>query len=338
MAHISKTAHGYRVQIERKGVRDSRTFTVKAAATAWAAQREAEILSGAVGRWPRKTLTDALEKYEAEVSVGKKGSRFESLRMGAILRDFPALCGMQFADITAADLGAWRDARLSAVSPSSVQRDINLLRNVWAVACKEWGWGPTPTPWASVRMPAAVPPRERRLTWREIRRILRRCDYRTGSPPATTMQAVGWALLISLRTAMRAGEVLSLSAETVDLRHGVARLADHKTSHKMGARLVPLTPRATALLGVLLSARPSGLAVNSASLDALFRKARDQVLLPDVHFHDARATALTLLARRVDVLTLARISGHRDANLLLRVYYRESAQEIAARLAARPRR
>jgi integrase len=66
----------------------------------------------------------------------------------------------------------------------------------------------------------------------------------------------------------------------------------------------------------------------------LFRRARDSVLLGDLHFHDARATALTMLSRRVDVLTLARISGHRDLSLLLNTYFRESAQEIAARLAS----
>jgi len=32
------------------------------------------------------------------------------------------------------------------------------------------------------------------------------------------------------------------------------------------------------------------------------------------------------------VLTLAKISGHRDANLLLNVYYRETEAAIAARL------
>ena len=49
-------------------------------------------------------------------------------------------------------------------------------------------------------------------------------------------------------------------------------------------------------------------------------------------FHDSRATALTLLSRKVDVMTLARISRHNDLTLLQRVYYRESAEEIAARL------
>lgn len=50
------------------------------------------------------------------------------------------------------------------------------------------------------------------------------------------------------------------------------------------------------------------------------------------NWSDSRATALTLLARKVDVMTLARISRHNDLSLLQRVYFRESAEEIAARL------
>ena len=67
------------------------------------------------------------------------------------------------------------------------------------------------------------------------------------------------------------------------------------------------------------------------SLDALFRKARAMAGLEGFTFHDARATALTHLSRRVDVLTLARISGHRDLRMLM-VYYREADRSIADRL------
>jgi integrase len=63
----------------------------------------------------------------------------------------------------------------------------------------------------------------------------------------------------------------------------------------------------------------------------MFRKARDQCGLSGFTFHDSRATALTLLSRKVDILTLQRISGHRNINALA-VYYRESSASIAARL------
>lgn len=46
----------------------------------------------------------------------------------------------------------------------------------------------------------------------------------------------------------------------------------------------------------------------------------------------ARASALTWLSRRMDVLTLARISRHRDLNILLASYYREAPEDISRRI------
>lgn len=136
---------------------------------------------------------------------------------------------------------------------------------------------------------------------------------------------------------MRAGEVMGLTAASVDLARGVVTLDRHKTSAQVGRRLVPLTPAGVRLLRVLVAAAPDRrlIGLSPASLDTLFRRVSRQVLVADAHFHDARATALTHMARRMDVMTLARISGHRDLSLLLQVYYRETAADIAARLAGR---
>jgi integrase len=136
---------------------------------------------------------------------------------------------------------------------------------------------------------------------------------------------------------MRAGEIMGLTTETVDLNSRVVKLVEHKTVEREGLRFVPITRQAARLLSVLdQAARAAGrknyFTISSQSLDALFRKARGQLLISDLRFHDARAAALTRLARKVDVMTLARISGHRDLNQLLKSYYRESPAEIAARL------
>ncbi|MBL3575740.1 hypothetical protein JMK10_16285 [Rhodovulum sulfidophilum] len=41
---------------------------------------------------------------------------------------------------------------------------------------------------------------------------------------------------------------------------------------------------------------------------------------------------LTRLSAKVDALTLAKISGHRDLSILLNAYYRETAADIAKKL------
>lgn len=136
---------------------------------------------------------------------------------------------------------------------------------------------------------------------------------------------------LTLRSAMRAGEILSLRKGNLSLSRRVASV-QHKTQHLTGKpRDVPLTRHAVRLLRPVAD-REQCFTISSAVLDALFRKARDRLMIRDLHFHDTRAEALTRLSRKVDVMTLAKISGHKDLRILQSVYYRETAEQIAARL------
>lgn len=319
----------WRAQLEIRGRRESLTFATKGAARAWATRREAEILDGTASRWPNKTYGNALDRYEREVTPGKGAKVFEASAMRLMRREHPGLLAKPLHAVEPADIAAWRDARLQVVSSSTVQRYAHLLRAVWAAAA-EWGWCPRESPWRAVRLPPDAPPRTRLLRWAEIRRILRRLGYVTSAPPITVSQQVAWAWLIALRTALRSGEVLGLTGESVDLVHRVITLTAHKTAGRIGAREVPVTRQAARLLAAIHRPGPL-LSVSARSRDALFRKARAQVLAEGLTFHDSRATALTLMARRVDILTLARISGHQDLRQL-QAYYRATGREIAARL------
>lgn len=330
MAFIRKVKNGYRVEVARNGVRKSRTFETKAAATQWGAAEETEILAVKRGGLPKKTFADALIRYRDTISNGKKGGPWEVKRINAFLRDYPKLSGAQISAIEGPDLVAWRDARLSRVSKGSVQRDINLLSHVFTVARTEWKWCKE-SPFVGVRAPGDNPARVRRVKPSEIRLILRWLGHRTTTRPATKQAEVALAFLISLRTGMRAGEVLALTRERID---PIGRLCSvpHKTQHLTGReREIPLSKHALRLMHPFVH---EGFAwsVTSASLDSLFRKARDSLLIPDLHFHDARANALTRFSRKVDVMQLARISGHRDLRVLMDAYYRVTPAEIAAKL------
>lgn len=314
-----------RAQIALRGVRRSQTFVTKTAAKAWAAREEAAILDGTGDKWPSKTLGDALKRYLREVTPTKGSPKFESVVIGMMLRDFSALCGRQLSRLTTQDLADWRDERLRTVSGSTVIRQGKLLRNVWSVAAREWKWCPRESPWTDLRWPEHNRPRERINDWREIRVMLRQLNYFTGRAPTSMVEEVAYAWLISLRTAMRASEVLSITPETV--RGQVVTLHKHKTIKSTGrARHVPITRQAARLIALC-----KRFTVSSASLAALFRKARVHAGLSGFTYHDSRATAITLLSRRVDVLTLQRITGHKNIGQL-QVYYRESPEDIAARL------
>jgi integrase len=71
--------------------------------------------------------------------------------------------------------------------------------------------------------------------------------------------------------------------------------------------------------------------LTTASLDALFRKARANSLIEGMTFHDTRHEAITRLAKKLNVLELARMVGHRDLRML-QIYYNETASQLAERL------
>jgi integrase len=105
---------------------------------------------------------------------------------------------------------------------------------------------------------------------------------------------------------------------------------------------VPLSSEARRILQLLPSANlpddqdddeNSVFDLTTKDVDALFRKIRTKAGVPDVHFHDARATALTRLSKIfTNPLELAKISGHRDLKMLLNVYYRPDVSTFADRM------
>lgn len=322
--YIRKQRDKWRVELERNGVRMSAVFETKGEARAWGIREEAALLATKHGAYPKRTLSEAIDAYIKKVSAKKAGERFEVLRLEALRRDFPALAGKVLSKITTADLAEWRDARLLKVTKGSVQRDINLISHVFTKARDEWKWMGE-SPFAGMEAPGDNPSRERLPTPGEVRRLLRWLGFITGEHPKTKQAEAAFAFLLSLHTGMRAGEVLQLSPKTV---HGAVATVSHKMQYKTGKpRKVPISSHAVRLLE-----RFKGFTISSDSLDALFRKARDSLLIEDLHFHDARASALTRLSRKVDVLELARISGHKDLRILLETYYRTTSAEIASRL------
>lgn len=342
MASITKYKGGYRAFVLVGGKRVSKTFDSKREAAAWAGAEEAAARTRkTLPESELHTVRDMLLRYARDVSPRKKGARPEQLRIKAFLRNFPLLADKKLAEVKTPDLAAWRDARLAgfpgadgkpvaAVSEASVLRDIAWLSNAFTVARHEWHWIEH-KPFEGLRPPPAPPPRDRRISWREVKRLCRRLGHVPGQAPTTKNQEVALAFLVGLRSAMRAGEILSLGKGNLDLAKRIATVA-HKTQHLTGKpRIVPLTRQAIRLLRPV-SGREHCFTVSSGSLDTLFRKARDQLLIDGLHFHDTRAEALTRLSRKVDVMTLAKISGHKDLSILQNTYYRETAEEIAARL------
>ena len=276
-------------------------------------------------------LCDALEKYGATVSILKKGYRQECYRLEQISRSF--LGQKEVHEITSVDVARYRDQRLAQANPrtgrpistASVRLEMSLLSHFFDIARIEWGLCEH-NPVGQVRKPRLPPGRERRLTPRENRMILRYAHNHV-NPSLYSI------IVLALETAMRQAEILNLHWENIDLGKRVARLPETKNGDR---RDVPLSLRARDAL-VRLGQRKSGKVFHytTEGIKSTWRFMVRKLGITDLHFHDLRHEAISRLFElgTLDVMEISAISGHRNLSMLKR-YTHLSAQKLARKLEA----
>lgn len=327
MASFRRNKAGkWEVQIARKGIRRSGTFGSKAEATKWAHSIEGEILGGKRGAID-KTFGDLLKKYQAEVTPTKGSARIEEQRIGRILTDDIANVGLR--ELTSTEISRWRDERAKVVAPATVIRDMSVMSAALTVAVKEWKWLDH-NPIRDVKWPKAPEGRERRISQDEIDRILFSAGYDYEAKPESIGARMGAAFLFAIETGMRAGEIAGLTMDRVFLekKYVHLRAIDCKGRVK---RDVSLSPEAIRIITQMAVTDGNVFGLTSLQISATFQRAKGYCGIKDMTFHDTRHEAVTRLSKKLGVLQLAEMIGHKNVNQL-RTYFNESATDIAEKL------
>jgi integrase len=375
MPTIRKRGHyQWEAQVRRRGYpAQSKTFNTKAEAEAWASVIESEMSRGVwVSRSEAEatTLYEALKRYEEEISLSKKGAAQEL----SVLKTCKAvdLAKRPLATIRGADIAKLRDEWLKDYKPATVLRRLAVLSHVFSIARKEWGMDSLSNPIELIRKPQPNNARARRIAVSttpvstiggeeseshrgaedgELERVVKA----SGSP---LLPPIIW---LAVETAMRRGEIVSLSWMNVDLNRRVAHLPSTKNGD---ARDVPLSSRAVAVLQALKDARDHAkdgasvgveddagrvFEIRSDAVTRAFERAvararklyideskaikqrPDDKFLTDLRFHDLRHEATSRLASIFPMHELTKITGHKDRRMLMR-YYHPRAEDLAKRL------
>ncbi|WP_299948744.1 site-specific integrase [uncultured Microbulbifer sp.] len=265
-----------------------------------------------------------MERFAESVSPGRAGARWEIVRLKKFSSD--PISQILLSELKTQHFAEFRDRRLTAISPGSVNREINLLGSVCRYALREWHLLDH-HPIQGLERPRDPRPRDRRISMQEIDQICAALGWQEMAPQ-TRRQEVAWTFLVALETAMRLGEILALNHEDLNLEGRYVTVQVSKNGDK---RHIPLSRRAVELFKMVQDRSGSFLQVGRDVASALFRRARINSEIDDLRFHDTRHEALTRLARKLDVLDLARMVGHRDPRSLM-IYYNATATEIALRL------
>lgn len=320
MAHYEQRGKNWRAAIYVGGIRESRTFPDRSRAVAWATKAEGELRAQARGEIIPRSVRQALEQYGETVSPLHRGMRWEQVRLAKFDRTLPFV-RKRMQDVSKSDIVGWRDSLLDTLATSSARREFGLLRAVFALAAREWKWLHH-SPFDGVTPPAEGPPRKRRVSDDEIAQVLKALAYKPLMRPQTASQYIGASVLLALETAMRQGEILTLDQESK--RGRVLHLDKTKNGDE---RDVPLSSKAQAVVASLPADGPL-VPIAAGTFDTLFRRARDGVGL-DFHFHDLRREATSRLAKKLNVMDLSKVTGHRDIKTLMRVYYAPDVEAMA---------
>ncbi len=348
MATLVKTPSGtWKALIRKRGwPTAAKTFRTKRDAADWARRTEDEMVRGVfIERAPseRMTVKAALERYLSEVTPTKSKGTQTSERSSA--KAMISELGEYSLVALSSDLVArYRDKRLATISKhtgrtitaSTVRLELALLRHLYNTAIKEWRLGLTYNPVANVRKPAPGAGRNRRLSWSEMRRLLKECD-RHSNP------ILGWVVRIALYTAMRKGEILSLTTDQVDLSRQLVRLYQTKNG---SARTVPLSRRAAGVFRKALTNparfRDSDLLFpgevgrdgqrRGYTINRVWSQAVKRAGIHNLRFHDLRHEATSRLVERgLSDQEVSAVTGHRSMQMLHR-YTHLRAEDLVEKL------
>ncbi|HUA35832.1 MAG TPA: hypothetical protein VMA09_19640, partial [Candidatus Binataceae bacterium] len=116
------------------------TFDTRAEAERWASVIEGEMARGRFvpsTEAERTSLAQALERYEREVSVRKKGYSQERSRLNRFKRH--ALSLRSLASIRPKDIAQYISEREGVVGGQTIRLDLELISHLFTVARRRWG-------------------------------------------------------------------------------------------------------------------------------------------------------------------------------------------------------
>jgi len=358
MATIRQRKSGWwQAIIERKGYPlQSKTFEKKSDAEQWARDVENKIDRDVfVDRTSAeaKSLSDALDDYEKEVSSKKDGYDIEKVRIAAWKRD--PLAKRSLASLKPTDFAKWLAIRLEVVSPSTARKDLALISHLFTIAAKRWGMAVS-NPITKIEIPTEDNARDRRLEAEEESYLLDALKGACSDPARENI----WMLplvQVAIETAARQGELLAIKWADVDLEKRVIRIrgkdrADGKsrTKNKDKYRDVPLSTHAKAVLDKLpRSIKGNVFPTSSSSVKQSFTRAvlragkayakeceKNNInprsgFMENLTFHDLRHEATSRLAEKLAMHELMKVTGHKDTRMLAR-YYHPRAEDLAKKL------
>ena len=230
---------------------------------------------------------------------------------------------MLLSDITILPIERFKLARLQAVTPASVNRELAGLKRIFNLA-SEWGLYRGRNPVKGVRFLDEDNVKVRTLSEAEEARLLSFC-----SPYLQDLVA------FAINTGLRLGEILNLTWKEVDLESGILTLLVRKSRRMLE---LPLNKKALAILNGWQGIRKCDYVFYNPETGGQWKdlwlglkKACRKAGLEDITWHTFRHTfASRLIVSGVDLVTVKELLGHSDIKITMRYAHTNREAKITA--------
>jgi integrase len=303
-----RLAWGYTAVINGKRTKTYKAEWSKDDAEKALAQALLQLEQPAIEATPSITFSQATARYLA--SKVRKKTVSDDVRH---LKSFPAEWGaLPLSQITTSRINAWKSDRLGAVSKrtgkpysaAAINRPLQSLRHLLRLAHEEGALQVVP----KVRLEKEPQGRLRWLTEQEIQALLTACSK-------SRNKKLHAAVVITLNTGLRRGELLGLEWQRVDLSRSVIRLEITKSGKR---RELPINDACYRAL-VSLEPKESGRLFDTKHIHTAYASAVEAAKLDDVTFHTLRHTfASWAMMRGASLRELQELLGHATLQMTMR--------------------
>lgn len=324
-----------RLTVDGNRYEESRSFNTKSLATSWADKLEANIKVHGVPQrvQSNKTLASLISDYTDAISKGAAPRRQRLHELAQLEREFMTVKLNQLSSKVFVDFANRR--RDEGAGPTTINHNLHTLSSVLAAAKPVLGIDVTPKSVSeaidALRRTRAITPsaqRNRRASDDELVQLVSEFE-RIAAFPSTEIPMVK-IVPIAVAFPRRLGELTEM--KWMDYNGVTLLLRDTKHPSRPRDELVPVPPKAKALLDALPRVDARILPYKADSISAAFERACKRININDLRFHDLRHEGISrLFEAGLGIQEVAMISGHTSWSTLKR-YTHLNAQQVVEKL------